>query len=467
MSRLGRGFFNEYRDRILNGSTTKTLLWLGLPIIMVQLVNISYNIVDAFWLSQYSPIFVSVPRQIWPTVMLFQALAMALGAANQALISQYVGAEMYDEAAEAVKQYITVSTSFGIFFGLAYYLLRPLMFGTVTSVPQELYDAVMQYSGIIAFDLSASYFVLCFSTILQSIGDTRTPSIVNAVSALLNVVLDPLMIMGMWIFPRMGVAGAAIATVLSRAVGGAILVYATTKRFPFIKKMFTRDIDSFWLKSVIRIGTPVLAMNILNSLAFTFQLRLINMFGVVAASAWGIGFTVIDVADAALFGLTQATAIAVGQCLGAEKIDKAKHYAKMSILVVASSVAVGALVVYNIRRGIISLFLTLEDPVSSNIYRETENFLTYALSTLPFFGLFFVGMSVGRGSGHTLYPTIIGIVRLWAIRILLGYILSQYMGSTGIWIAFALSNIFSGIASVAWVSKGSWTKPVIRKHELM
>ena len=180
-----------YRDRILNGPITKMLILLGTPLIVVQLVNISYNLADAYWLSQYSPILVSIPRQVWPTFFLFQALAIALSAANQALISQYIGAKMFEEATRIARQYITISTAFGLFLGLSYYLLRPLMFSAVTSVPPELYNDVLTYSGIISLDLAASYFTMCFSTMLQSIGDTKTPSIVNGISATINIVLDP------------------------------------------------------------------------------------------------------------------------------------------------------------------------------------------------------------------------------------------------------------------------------------
>ncbi|MEM4034227.1 MAG: hypothetical protein QXD16_05985, partial [Sulfolobales archaeon] len=78
--------------------------------------------------------------------------------------------------------------------------------------------------------------------------------------------------------------------------------------------------------------------------------------------------------------------------------------------------------------------------------------------------LFFVGMSVGRGSGHTLIPTILGIIRLWVIRIGLGYILAYQIGlkSYGIWIAMALSNIISGTATLAWIKYGNWAKPIIK-----
>jgi len=465
VSKSSERVIDIYRDEILHGPIYKVLLRLGTPLLLVQLINISYNVADAYWLSQYSTVDLAVPRQVWPTFMLFQALAMALSAANQSLISQYIGAKMYSDAARVIRQYLTVSTSFGAILGISYYLLRPIIFTTITTVPQEIYDGVLEYSGIITLDLTASYFGLCFTTILQSIGDTKRPAIINGISAFINIILDPFMILGIGPFPEMGIKGAAIATVIARISGGAILVYIVFKRFSFLKIRFTRDINTFWIKSMIRIGLPILVMNVLNSTAFMFQLRLINAFGVVASTAWGIGFTIIDIADAAMWGLTQATAIVVGQCLGAQKIGRAKQAAMTSNLIVGLSLIVGGIIAYIVRGNIISLFLSNDSLLSINIYLETERFLIWALGTLPFFGLFFVGMSVGRGSGHTFYPTIISIIRLWIVRIGLGYVLSLYLGSNGVWIAFGLSNIFSGIASLIWVKRGSWTKPVIKGRQ--
>ncbi len=464
MNRASDSLISVYRDRILHDSIYKVLIWLGLPVVLVQLVNVSYNIADAFWLSRYSTVALAAPRQVWPTLMFFQALAMALGAANQSLISQYIGAKMYDEATKVIKQYLTISTSFGAILGISYYLLRPILFSSITAVPQEIYNDVLGYSSIISIDLTLSYFGLCFTTILQSIGDTKRPAIINGISAIINIVLDPLMILGIGPFPRMGVIGAAIATVIARTSGGAILVYIVLKKFSFLKISFTSNIDAFWIKSMIRVGLPILLMNTLNSTAFMFQLRLINIFGVAASTAWGIGFTIIDIADAMMWGLTQATAIVIGQCLGAQEINRAKLAAKASNTIVGLSLMAGSILAYMIRDNIISLFLSNDDPLSTSIYIETERFLMWALGTLPFFGLFFVGMSVGRGSGHTLYPTIIGIVRLWIIRIGLGFLLSSYIGSIGVWMAFGLSNIFSGIASLIWVNRGGWAKPIIKRH---
>ena len=215
-----------------------------------------------------------------------------------------------------------------------------------------------------------------------------------------------------------------------------------------------------WIKLSIKIGFPVFIMASMNSLAFVAQLRLVNAFSIVAVTAYSIGFVVADIADAALFGLVSASSIMIGQNLGAGNLNRAKEISLKAAASVFSLLVLGILLVYPLRIGIVRAFT--ED---ASIIWETDRFLRYLLPTLPFFGLFMIGMSAGRGSGRTLAPTIIGIFRLWVVRIGLGYLLSLSMGVMGIWISISLSNLLAGVAALIWLIYGNWNRPVIRRGE--
>ncbi|MEM0014594.1 MAG: MATE family efflux transporter [Zestosphaera sp.] len=449
----------RYRNEIVNGPIVKTLLWLGFPLMIVQLVNVSYNVADAFWLSKYSDVAMAVPRQAWPPFTFFNAFNMALSTANMALLSQYIGARRYGGASDVASRFFTVTAITSLMFGITYFMLRYYLFTYVIRTPPEIFDEVMSYSGIIFMDLILSGFSITYSTILQSVGDTRTPAVVGGISALINIVWDPFLILGMPPFPMMGATGAAIATVLSRLVGVATLIYLTKRKFPDLRIAFTSNIDRYWISRNLRIGGPVYVFHASNSVAFMLQNALINSFGVIATAAAAIGFIVMDIADAVMWGLTMPTAIMIGQNLGAGNIGRSRKIAYRATLSVGLLTAAGAFAVFTVRRELIQVFTV--DPL---IFREAMLFLETFIFSLPFFTMFFVGMSVGRGSGHTTVPTVIGMVRLWGVRIGLGYLLSYVMGlqSYGIWLAMALSNIISGLGSVAWVKYGNWAKPVIR-----
>ena len=447
-----------YRDYVVGGPIVSTLIKLGLPLMLVQLANVSYNIADAFWLSKYSDVAMAVPRQVWPLITFFNALVMALLTANMAFISQYVGARMYGEASKVASKFLTASVLMSMASGVALYALRQPILTYVVRPPPEIFEDVMAYSGIITLDLIISGAVMAYSTILQSIGDTRTPAVVNGISALTNIVLDPLIILGLYGFPRLGAAGAAIATVIARLIGLTALAYLFRRNFPELRVALTKDLSRDWIYGNLRVGTPVFVFHVSNSLAFMLQNSLVNSFGAVVATAFAIGFIVMDIADAVVWGLTTPTAIMVGQNLGAGNISRSREVAIKSALTVGGLSTAGAMSVYLLRHKLVALFTS--DPL---IYVEALNFLEVFVFTLPFFAVFFVGMSVGRGSGRTLVPTILGIIRLWVIRIGLGYILAYLagLGSYGIWVAMGLSNVVSGLGSLIWIKLGGWAKPLI------
>jgi len=319
-----------YRDRIIKGSIVRTLLWLSMPLVVVQLIQISYNVADAFWLSMYSDIALAVPRQVWPLFLFFSATSMALSSSNLALISQYVGAREFEEASEVASKYFTTSVIMGALFGIAYFTLRPLIFSYVIKVPKEIYEQVIAYAGIVAIVTSFSYVVMAYSTILQGIGDTRRPALVTAFYLLVNIVLDPLLIFGIPPFPRLGVIGAAVTDLMGNMLSVITLAMIIKRAFPDLRVWFTRRINLEWIMLNLRIGLPILVLVLSNSTAKMLQLRLVNTFGVVAATAYSLGFVAMDLSDAALRGLSRAAAIMVGQNLGAGLCKRAREIALKS-----------------------------------------------------------------------------------------------------------------------------------------
>jgi Na+-driven multidrug efflux pump len=183
------------------------------------------------------------------------------------------------------------------------------------------------------------------------------------------------------------------------------------------------------------------------------------MLGIIVATAFSIGFVVIQIVDGMLFGLCQATAIMVGQSLGAANPKRAREVAFKTTAIVFTLVALGATIVYPLRWSIVSIFAS-----DLSIIEETQRFLHVVLPLLPFFGICINVMAIGRGSGHTTIPTTIEIVRIWTIRIALGYFLAFTlgMGSMGIWMPFSLSNAIGGIALAIWAKYGKWDKAVIK-----
>jgi putative MATE family efflux protein len=453
----------RYRDRIVRGPILRTLIWLGIPPMLNQLVTIAYNVADAYWLSSYSELSVVAPRQTRPILMLFQALLNALNAANLSIVSQYIGRRSFREATLEASRFLTVSAASGLLLCLLLFSLRGYIFTVILSTPEEMVGYVIDYSAVISIDILLNYIVLTCTTILQALGDTRRPAFINMVAVAVNMVLDPFFVLGIGPFPRLGVIGAALTDVVGKIISISGMAIIFVRSYPEIRLRFTKNIDAGWIRIVMRIGLPILATGLMNGFAFLIQLRIINMLGVVAAAAYAIGFIIMDIADAALWGLTGATAVMIGQNLGAGEDARAREIALKSALAIFLGVAVGAALLYPMRWNLADIFADDID-----IIGEASLFLQIVLPSIPFFGLFQVALSTGRGSGHTLAPTLIGVFRLWGLRILLGYILAftMGMGSFGAWLSLAISNFIGGILSLSWVKYGGWTKAVIRERRV-
>ncbi len=451
----------KYRDKIVNGPIIRTIFWLGLPPLINQLVVVAYNVADAYWLSSYSEVTVAVPRQAFPVIMLFQALAMALTTASLGIVSQYIGAKAYGKASLEASRFFTAAFLSGGLLSVSLFLLRGVIFSSVVSTPPEIFEDVMKYTGIIALDIFFNYLALTYTTLLQSVGDTRRPAIVNAVAVSVNIVLDPFFVLGLGPFPRLGVVGAAITDVIGKVISISALTFLLRRSYPELRIVFTRAFDSEWVRLVLRIGLPVLTLFSMNGIAFLMQLRLVNVFGIVVATAFSIGFVVNDIVDAALWGLMGAPAIMIGQSLGAGNKRRAREVAFKAALLIFVLMVLGAGVILPFRNFVVDVFA--DNPA---VLGETDLFLATLLPTLPFFGLYINGMSTGRGSGHTLFPTSIGILRLWGVRLAAGYLLAFTfgLGSLGIWLAISLSNVVGGSIAILWIKYGNWAEAVVKKN---
>jgi len=454
--------YHKLRQRITEEPIMKTLLWLGIPPLITQLVQVSYNIVDTIWLSRLSDIDIAVPRQSWPPLMVVFMLGISIQVANLSLISQLIGAKRYKEAEESIGRFFYIMLIMGIALGFIFISLRNIIFGVLLETPQEILSKVLDYSFIVGLGVPFYFMSIAFTTVLQAIGDTRTPMIIQTVSAMTNIILDPFLIFGIGFFPAMGITGAAVATLLSRilsALLGSLILIKGHKgiKATFPSKLVTRK----WVTYVIKVGGPVGVLRIANALSFSALLKIVNTFGIVAATAYSLGFIIINLSDAILWGFTRALSIMIGQNLGAGKTDRAKEIVEKSSITIILGTIVLTVVVYFATEPLVYWFV--QTPA---IRLEAVRFIRIFLLSIPFFAAFFISVAIGNGSGHTIVPSTIGVIRLWGIRIGLSYITAIYLGLglVWVWISMTLSNVFAGIAGLLWVLSWKWVKPRIREY---
>jgi len=451
-----------YRERILTGDPIKVTLWLAWPIILGNIVNISYNLIDAFWLGKLGAEAFSAPTVSWPLIMFFHSIGMGFSFAGVTFVSQYVGSGSAKMARKAAGMLVGFSFLLSLIIMATGLSLSPLVLEWIGVPPDVLPEAVAYITTIFAGE-PVVYLGFVFQAIVNGLGDTKTPTWLGIVSSTVNLILDPVLIFGLGGFPELGVMGAALATILSRSIIGLSGLYLLARGFRGIKiGLSDLKIEWWWVKKIFKVGGPLAIQQSANSLGFVAMTSIVSRFGALVIAAYGFAIRIIDITQAFTWGVMRATSIMVGQNIGAEKYERTEDIVNKNMLFLLGSLAIATLLIIVFRAPLVSVFIN--DPA---VIEEASRLILIFAPSIPFFGIFFIGNAVARGSGHTLPFTIISIFRLWVLRVGFSYILALLLGfgPNGVWIAMSLSNIVAGVVAYGWVRMGSWKRRVIEVPE--
>ncbi|MCS7217129.1 MAG: MATE family efflux transporter [Candidatus Bipolaricaulota bacterium] len=449
----------QTRERILNGPILKTLVLLAWPVMVTSALQALYNLVDAFWLGRLGTAAVAAPGMAWPILFFFMSFAGGFQAAGSTFVAQYFGAGDRRGAEASAGQLLGFLGLLSVALGALGYALAPTVLRLIRA-PAEVFPYALTYLRIECLGLPIMFAAQAFGGFMVGLGQTRFLMYISASSLLLNAVLDPLFIFGWGPFPAWGVAGAAWATVLSRAVVAAIglaLLFSGRRGL----RLAPRDLRpklSFVLP-ILRVGLPNVLDQASTSLGFVVMMGLVAGFGTTVVAAYTVGNRIINLINVVSWGAGSALVAMIGQNLGAERYARAGQVARRGIL--ATFLALVGLygVTLLLRRPLFALFV--RDPA---VIQEGVWYIMIFGISIPFFGLFDAAAAVFRGSGHTVPPMVMALVRLWGLRVFLSWLFGYRLGygPTGMWVGMTLSNVLAGVALVLWLRRGTWKRRVVR-----
>ena len=188
--------------------------------------------------------------------MLFGALNSLVSTAGAAFVSQYMGAGMYREVKRESSRILTASLIIGVSVATLFLALRDYIFTYIVATPPEIRDEVMRYTLVSGFNIILSSISMSLSLIVNSIGETRLPSLINIASVTVNTVLDPVFILGIGFVPRFGAMGAALTDTIGLSLSIAGLYTLIKRRIPEAMPSLVLDFPREWLVKVLRIGGP-------------------------------------------------------------------------------------------------------------------------------------------------------------------------------------------------------------------
>jgi len=458
------------RDEILHGPVVTTMFRLSWPVMVSSLLNMVYNMTDTFWVGHMpkaeNAAAVAGLQVAGPVVWFLIAFAFGFGSSGLALVSQFMGAHNEADAEKAAGQTMSLAILLGFAVAFIGVVLSPVLLPVLT--PDRAISAMaISYTRIIFVGMPAIFVSALYAQIMNAYGDTVTPMVINAVTVGLNVILDPFMIFGWGPFARMGVAGAALATILCQilSAGISLWVLMTGRRK---LRVIWRDLrpEIAWVKRILRIGLPASVGASGTSFGFIVLTGIIGRVPnpTVALSAYGIGDRMFSITSLINDGAGMGIATMAGQALGAGMKDRATAVVRQGTTAIVGLMAVASVVLRLITPLVFRAFI----PSQPEIIAEGVLFMSIFLWANPFFALMMGVQSAFQGSGHNVPNMILDLVRLWGLRVPLAWFFAMALklGSRGVWIGMTVSNVVAGLLSLILVFTVDWRQNVIERLPL-
>ncbi len=447
------------REFLLNNENLYfNVIYLAWPIIIQSLLQVSIGTIDIKMVGSLGVDAISAVGTGRNIIMLIMVLVMAISTGTIAMISRFTGMGDYKSVSASAGQAFflsVVASAFMIPLGLITneWILH------ILGVNDNVLILAKEYMSI--FFLSIPFFLLNFmaKSIFQGAGDTKTPLMIDIVMNVMNVVGNFIFIFGFWIFPAMGVGGAAMGTLVARLIG-AILGWGALMSGRFIVKVDFKDmIKPKWEigKQILKIGLPTafqgLSRNISTFLIFAILAR--TMRAEAAVPAYVIGTNLNQYALMPGLAIGTAAATLSGMNIGADKLERAHQTGKICAFLGAVLMGILAFIFVVFSTPFIKFFLNESNP---EVLQIGKTFLIIIGLSEP---LHAVTISLSRtmqGAGYTKYPFLVTFVSWLLIRVSLCYILGLVLGfgSTGVWIGISISTIISGVLSSIVFKRGRW-----------
>ncbi|MFD0975838.1 MATE family efflux transporter [Salinimicrobium gaetbulicola] len=453
----------EKKNKYTEGKIFNSLFSLAVPIILANILQTAYQLIDTFWLGRLGADAVAAVSLSFPVLFLVLSLGSGLTLAGTVLVSQYKGAN--DQRMVDFNSSQTMSLIFFISIllsAVSYYSAEPLM--KLIGAGPEILSSSVSYFKVSSLGFVFLFMFFSFQSLMRGIGNVMLPVYIVLFTVFLNLVLDPLFIFGYGRIPGYGVAGAAIASIITQALS-AVIGFWILKRGQSGIKIQTRDMFPHLstIKKIVNLGIPSSLEQSTRALGMTMMVILVTGFGSEVVAAYGIGARILSFIVIPALGLAIATTSLVGQNVGAIKIKRAEKVANLSSQIAFFGLTGMGLLMFFFAEPITAFFI----PNDPEVIKDASLFIKIMSPSFGLLGVQQVLNGVFNGAGFTKASMLISILNLWIIRFPLAYLLSHKteIGYEGIWWAFPLSNAVAAIVAFIYFKQGYWKLRVFRRRK--
>ena len=427
----------------------KLVITMSLPMMISMLVQALYNVVDSIFVARIDENALTAVTLAFPMQNLMIAVGSGTGVGINALLSRSLGEKRFDRSDAAANMGVLLTIfSYIVFLLVGLFFAGPFI-RTQTGDPEIVAYGTTYLTMVTCLSLGI-FCQMTFERLLQSTGRTFYSMISQATGAIINLIFDPIMIFGLFGVPRMGVAGAAAATVLGQIVAGILGIFMNIRYNSDIKLSFKRifSVDLSAIKEIYMVGIPSILMISIGSVMTYLMNRILIVFSTTATAVFGAYFKLQSFFFLPVFGLNNGVIPVLAYNYGAKNRDRIRETLRFSISLAVSVMLVGTFVFEVFPGKLLSFF------------NASPEMLEIGVPALRIMGIIFpvAGACIAMGSvfqafSESIYSLIVSVGRQLVLLIPAAYLLSRIGNVDYVWWAFPIAEIGSLILSLIFFRK--------------
>ena len=421
----------------------KLLFTMSLPLILSMLVQALYNIVDSVFVAQINENALTAVSLAFPIQNLMISVASGTGVGVNALLSKSLGEKEMDKVHKAANNGVLLAICSYLVFAVIGLVGSRAFFATQTTDP-EILEYGVQYMTVVCVCSFGLFMQICMERLLQSTGMTLYNMISQGTGAIVNIILDPVFIFGIGFVPKMGVAGAAIGTVIGQFCGMCIGIYCNLKKNKEIQFSFKRmRFDGETVKEIYTVGVPSILMMSIGSIMTYGMNKILLGFSSTAAAVFGVYFKLQSFFFMPVFGLNNSLVPIIAYNYGARNKARIMRTVKLGCGAAVTILVLGAIVFQTMPATLLRMFNASEDMISIGVTALRIISLSFLLA-----GFCIVIGSVFQALGNGMYSLITSVCRQLLVLLPVAYIFAHAFGLHAVWWSYPVAELASLAASV-------------------
>ena len=427
----------------------KLLFTMSLPIMISMLVQALYNVVDSMFVARVSENALTALSIAFPIQNLMIAVSVGLGVGLNAVVSRALGAKDTKGVNRAATNGIMLMFICGLLFMLGGATLVRPYFEMQTDI-EEIVTSGIDYTSIVMMGSMGVFMQILFERLLQSTGRTMLTMFSQGIGAIINIIFDPIFIFGYFGFPKMGVAGAAYATVLGQWVAALLGLILNIRMNPEVSiNMKGFRPHGATIRLILSIGIPSVVMQSIGSVMTFLMNQILIAFSSTAVAVFGVYFKLQSFVFMPVFGLTNGTVPIVAYNFGARKGERMKKTIQYSVYAAIAIMICGALIFQAIPDKLLMLF-----DASDEMLRVGVPALRIISLSFPLAGFGIGAGAVFQALGFSVYSMVISLIRQLVVLIPCAYLIGRLTGDvTGVWWAFVVAEVVSLTVSALYLRR--------------